>query len=144
MRLRGKLFDWSNSLFRTQQELVKRAGHAVWLTEFTPVRLEHLGFVNRLMQTFCELDICCALVNAYPAYIAGFFSVYSTGVGKLNKISLLYIARVDSPILDNIYTKVPSFQIGTFTFNLTESERYVEIPDYSMFEITERKSLFGV
>ena len=67
MKLRGKVFDGPDSLFTTQQELVKRAGHAVWLTEFTPTRLDHLGFVNRLLQTLCELDICCALVNAYPA-----------------------------------------------------------------------------
>ena len=79
MRLGGRIFDWSDSMFTTQQELVKRAGHAVWLTEFTPARLDHLAFVNRLLHTFCELDICCALVNAYPAYIAGALSVYSTG-----------------------------------------------------------------
>jgi len=143
MRLRGKLFDGSDSLFRTQQDLVKSAGHAVWLTEFTPARLDHLGFVNRLLHTFCELDICCVLVNAYPAYIASFLRVYSIGVGKLSKISLLYFARVDSPIHDNIYTKVPSFQIGPFTFSLTESERYVEFPDYSVFEITQGRRRFG-
>jgi len=75
MRPRGRLFDGSDSLFTTQQDLVKRAVHAMWLTEFTPARLD---FVNRLLQTFCELDICCALANAYPAYIAGVLSVYST------------------------------------------------------------------
>jgi len=61
MSPRGKRFDVSDSLFRTYHDLVKHAGHAVWLTEFTPVRLDHLGFVHRLLQTFCELDICCAL-----------------------------------------------------------------------------------
>ena len=65
--------------------------------------------------------------------------MYSTGVGKLSKTSLLYIARFDFPILVNIYTKVPCFQIAPFTFNLTESERYVEFPDYSVFEITQGK-----
>ena len=63
MRLCGKLFDWSDSLFRSQQDLVKRAGHAVCLTEFPPARLDYLVFVNRLLQTFCDLDICCALVK---------------------------------------------------------------------------------
>jgi len=111
----------------------KRAGHDVWLNEFTPARMEHLGFVNRLMQTFCELDIRCALVNTYPAYIAGVFGLFSTGGGK---ISLLYFARVDSPILENIYNKVPSFQIGTLTFTLTEAERYEYFTDYSVFAIT--------
>jgi len=106
----------------------------MWLTEFTPTRLDNLGFVNPLLQIFCELDICCALVNTYPAYIAGVFSLFSTGSGK---ISLLYFARVDSPILDNIYYKVPSFQIGSLTFTLTEFERYAEFPDYSVFAITQ-------
>ena len=64
MRLGGRICDGSGSMFRTQQDLVKRVGHAVWLTEFTPARIEHLGFVNRLLHTFCELDICCALVIA--------------------------------------------------------------------------------
>ena len=134
MRLRGRIFDGSNSLFRTQQELVKRAGHAVWLTEFTPARIDHLGFVNRLLHTFCELDICCALVNAYPTYIAGALSVYSTGG---NVVSLLYIPRTDSPILDNIYSKVPSFQIGPFTFSLTALELFANYRDYAMFAITQ-------
>ena len=94
MRPRWRCFDGSDSRFRTQHDLVKRAGHAVWFTEFTPARLEHLGFVNRLLQTFCEQDIWCALVNAYPAYVAGVLSVFSTGGMRL---SLLYIARTDSP-----------------------------------------------
>ena len=79
MRPGGKCFDGSDSMFRTQQAVVKRAGHAVLFNEFTPARLDHLGFVNRLRHIFCELDICCALVNAYPAFIAGVTSVYSLG-----------------------------------------------------------------
>jgi len=127
MRLRRKLFDGSDSL------LVNRAGNAVWLTEFTPTRLDHLGFVNRLLHPFCKLDICCALVNAYPAYIAGVLSVYSTGS---NVVSLLYIARTDSPILDNIY-KFPSFQLRTFTFALTALEQFANYRYYSLFAITQ-------
>jgi len=134
MRPRGKRFDGSDSLFRTHQDLVHRVGHAVWLTEFTPARLEILGFVNRLLQTFCELNICCAFVNAYPAYIADALSVYSTGG---NVVSLLYIARTDSPILDNIYYKLPSFQLGTFTFALTPLELFANYRNYSLFAITQ-------
>ena len=88
MRLRGRIFDGSDSMFTTQQELVKRACHAVWLTEFTPARIDHVGFVNRLLHTFCELDICCSLVNAYPAYIAGALSVYSTGGNVVSLFTL--------------------------------------------------------
>ena len=107
MRLRSKLFDGSDSLFRNQQDLVNRAGHAMWLTEFTPARLDLLGFVNRLLQTFCKLDICCALVNTYSAYFAGVFSLFSTGGGK---VSLLYFARVDSPCLTIFTIKYPPFR----------------------------------
>jgi len=106
----------------------------MWLNEFTPARLDHLGLVNRLLLRFCELDICCALANAYPAYIAGFLSVFSTDGTRL---SLFYIARVVSPIVDNIYNKVHSFQIGTFTFVLTDSERFDDFNDYSMYAITQ-------
>jgi len=88
MGSRGKRFDGSDFLFETHQDLVKRAGHGVWFTEFRPARMDYLGFFNRLLQTFCELEIFCALVNAYPAYIAGALSVYSTGGLRL---CLLYI-----------------------------------------------------
>jgi len=77
MRPRGRIFDGSDSMFTTHQDLMKCAGHAIWFTEFTSAKLDHLGFVNRLLHTFCELDICCALVNAYPSYIAGVISVFN-------------------------------------------------------------------
>ena len=52
MRPKGKVFDGSDSLYATQQGLVKNniAGHALGLTHFTPARLDHLGFVNRLLK----------------------------------------------------------------------------------------------
>jgi len=124
-------------MFRTQQAVLKRAGHAVWFNELTPARLDHLGFVNRLMQTLCELDICCALVNSYPANIAGVTSVYSLGG---NEASLLNIARTDCPTLDNFVGKVPSFQIGHFTFSLTALDQfanYSDYRDYSLFIVTQ-------
>jgi len=135
MRLGGRIFDGPDTMFRTQQDLVKRAGHSVWLTEFTPARIDLLDFVNRLLHTFGELDMCCALVNAYPAYIAGALSVYSTGG---NAVSLLYVARTASPILDSIYNKVPSFQNGPFTFSLTALEQFANYRDFSLFAITQR------
>ena len=73
MRLHGKVFDGSNSLFETQKFLKNRtiAGNAIWLTQFTPVKFEHLRFVNLLVKTFCTLRVCCAFTGTYPAYIAG-------------------------------------------------------------------------
>jgi len=112
---------------------VRRAGHAVWFTGFTPARLDYLAFVNRLLQTLCELDICCALVNTYPAYIVVVLSVFSTGGIRL---SLLNIARTDSPIIDNIYNIVPSFQVGPFTFALSDSDENEINPDYNVYALT--------
>jgi len=87
-------FQWDGQSVYDQQDLMKRAGHALCFTEFSPARRDHLGFVNRLLQIFCELNICCALVNIFPTYIAGALSVYFTSV---HTISLLYITRAVSP-----------------------------------------------
>jgi len=133
MRPRGRCFDGSDSVFQTQQDLVRRASHAVWFTEFTHARLDYLALVNSLIQTFCELDICCALVNAYTAYIAGVLSVFSArGI----RLSLLYIARTDSLIIDNIYNNVPSFQVVPSTFALSDSEWNEINPDYNEYAFT--------
>ena len=71
-------FDWLNSLFKTQKFLVSGniAGNAICLTHFTPARLYHLRFVNRLLETFCALDIFCAFTENYFAYIAGVLSSF--------------------------------------------------------------------
>ena len=59
--------------------------------------------------------------------------MFSTGGPRL---SLLYFARVASPILDSIYNKVPSFQIGPFSFVLTDNEHFENFHDYSVYAIT--------
>ena len=133
MRPRGKCFNGSDSMLTTQKDLVKLAGNAVWFTEFTPVRLDHLDFVKRLLHTFCELDICCAIVNAYPAYIAGAVSVCSVGDFTL---SVLYIAKVNSPLLVHFYLNDPYFQAGPFSFALHDSEAHDANPDYYVYQIT--------
>jgi len=76
MRPKGKHFEVSDSLYATQRGLEKNniVGQALWLMHFTPAKLDHLGFVNRLLKTFCELDICCDLIETYPANIAGVLS----------------------------------------------------------------------
>jgi len=82
---------------------------------------------------FCALDICCALVGTYPAYIEGVLS--SHYVDRL-RLGQLCIARTDSHILDNIYKKFPTFEIGPFGFHITAEEEYANYPDYSVNEIT--------
>jgi len=73
------------------------------------------------LKTFCALDICCALVGTYPAYIAGVLSSHYIDRLRLNQ---LYIARTDSPILDNIYRKFPTFEMGHFRFRITAEDEY--------------------
>ena len=128
-------FDVSNSLFETQHFLVNGniLAKALWLPNFTPVRLAHLRFVNKLLQTFCALDICCYLKGTYPAYIAGVLSFYYR---TRLVVGGLHIIRTDSTILDNIYRRVHRFEIGTFRFRLTEWLVYERFPDYSIYDFT--------
>jgi len=88
---------------------------------------------SRLCETFCELDICCALVGTYPACITGVLS--SHYVERL-RVSQLCIARTDSPILDNIYRKCPNFQVGPFRFSINAGKEYANYRNYSGYEIT--------
>jgi len=118
-------FDGSGSLFRTQQSLVSVAEHVLWLPHFTLTRLHHLRFVHHLLQTFYELDICCALTGIYPAYIAGVLTSYY----RIRPV----IARIPSTILDIIYRKADTFLIGPFQFCLTEWEEYEGFLDYSTY-----------
>jgi len=111
----GIPFDGSDSLFETEHSLVTEMWHAVWLPHFIPTRLEHLQFVHQLLQTFCELDICCTITGTYRAFIAGILTSYyrsSPCIGGL------HIAIITSTILDNIYRKADTFVIGPFQFRL--------------------------
>jgi len=133
MRPLGIQFDGSNSLFRTQQSFLNVAGHAFWLPHFTPTRLDHLQLVHHLLQTICELDMCCTITGNYPAYIASVLtSYYPTipGIGRLHR------ARTHSSILDDIYRKSETFANGPFQFRLTDREECETLPDYSKYAIT--------
>jgi len=86
-----------------------------------------------LIKTFCELEICCALVGKYPAYIAGVLTSYYKDSLRLGQ---LCIFRTDSPILDNIYKKLPTFEIEPFMFSITAGQEYANYRDNSVYEIT--------
>jgi len=51
-------------------------------------------------------------------------------------VSQLCVARTDSPVLDNIYRKLPTFERGPFRFSITSEEDYANCPDYSVYDIT--------
>ena len=46
------------------------------------------------------------------------------------------IARTDSPILDNIYRKLPTFERGPLRFRITAEQEYTDYSDYSVYEMT--------
>ena len=92
-----------------------------------------MDFVNSLMLTFCELDICCFIVNSYPAYIAGAVGVCS--VGEL-ALGVFYFAKVNSPFLDSVFLNDSYFEIGPFSFALRESVEHDDLPDYFVYQIT--------
>ena len=133
MKPHGIPFDGSDSLFQTQQSLVTTIGHAVWLQQFTPARLDDLSFVHRLLQTFCELDIYCTITGNYPAYIVGvltsFYNTYPC-------IGGLHITRTSSSILENLYRKAETFAIKRFQFRIEERQEYDAFPDFSTYDIT--------
>ena len=120
LRIFGIQFDGSNSLFATQQFFINEAGNGLFSTHFTPVRICHLRFVNRLLETFCTPYNSCALTGTFPAYTAG--------VLNSNYRTRLYIARTDSSTLATIYRKVHSFEISYFVFGLTEWLDYELFP----------------
>ena len=109
------------------------AGHALWLTYFTPARWDDLDFANLLFQKFCALDIFCALVGTYPTYIAGVLISHFVDQFRLSQ---LCIARTDSTILDNMYRKIPNFDFEPFKFHLSAEDEYANFLDYSVYEIT--------
>jgi len=113
-------------MLKTQKDLEEIAGNAVRFTEFTPVSKNHLEFVTRLLLTFCELDICCAIINAYPAYIAGAVGVCS--VGEL-ALGVFYFAKVNAPLLDHYYLSDPYLYIGDFSVALRESVEHDKVHD---------------
>ena len=108
-------------------------GHSLWLTHFTPGNRDHLGFANHLINEFCASYICCAIVGTYHDSIVG---VLSSHYADRLRLSLVRIARTDSPILDNICKKFPNFDTGPFKFHITPEDEYANYPDYSVYEIT--------
>jgi len=133
MKPQGIAFHGSDSQFQTQQSRVTEMGHAVLLQQFTPARLDHLSFVHRLLQTFCELDICCTITGTYPAYIAG---VLTSFYNIAPCIGGLHIDRTSSSILENFYRKAEAFVIEPFQFRIMELQEYHAFPDISSYEIT--------
>jgi hypothetical protein len=97
MRPLGMVFDGSTSLFGTQSALCNFIGHAIWLGQFTPVRHDHVHFVQALLQAFFSLGICCAFTGLYPAYISGVLDKYCLEDDFC--LCHLYIAKSTSIIL---------------------------------------------
>ena len=66
----GKVFDFSTSLFESQRVLYNSIRDKIWLGQFTPVRNDHLLFVQAQFQAFTSLGVRCAPTGPYNIYIA--------------------------------------------------------------------------
>ena len=122
MRPHGKVFNCSSSLFETQGALRTSIGHAIWFGKFTPVRQDHLVFVQSLLQTLYSLSIYYTLTGVYPAYIAGMLG--SHYIDERFYISHVYIAKSTFAILGLLLQKAAEFKIGTSTFDSNTKETF--------------------
>jgi len=86
--------------------------------------------------TFCNsvknilLSRYCACVETYPSCIAG---VLGTFYLDTLRVSQFCIVSTDPPILDKLYRKFPTFEVGPFWFRITDAEAYASFPDYSLY-----------
>jgi len=128
------VFDGSTSLFETQRVLCTSIRHAIWLTQFTPVRHDHLHFVHSLLQACCLLGICCAFTGLYPAYIAGVLD--KNCLEDDFCISHLYNNKNTSAILQPLLKKASKFTIGFFDFQFRSREAFEHYVDYSAYDIS--------
>jgi hypothetical protein len=114
MKLKGRDFDGSSSLFKTHQHVQPALGSAVWLTEFNPIKNENLHFVEQLLHTLCALGRCCT--------IAGTFSTYTAGILGSYYVIALHIAQTSSAV--SLFSKSHSFMLGNFKFEYQAAENY--------------------
>jgi hypothetical protein len=114
MDLQNQEFDGSCSHFNTHQNVQPSLGSAIWLTEFTPKRNEHLHFVEILLNTLCALGICCTLAGKYPTYCSGILELYH--------VIALYVAKTKSAV--SHLSKKHDFMLGDFKFEYRVAEEY--------------------
>jgi len=134
MRPLGNVFDGSTSLFETQRVLCTSIGHAIWMTQFTPARHEHLHFIQALLLAFCSLGICCAFTGLNPAYIAGVLDKYCLEDDSCS--CHLYIAKSTSAILGPLLKQASKFTIGSFDFQFSSREAFEHYADYSAYDVS--------
>jgi len=128
------VFDGSTSLFDTQRDFSTSIRHAIWLTQFTHERHDHLHFVRALLQAFCSLGICCPFSGLYPAYIAGVLEKYCLEDDFC--ICLLYVAKCTAAILEPLLKKAAKFTIGSFDFQFRSREVFDSYADYSAYDVS--------
>jgi len=86
------------------------AGNAISLTQFLPLRFDHLRFVNILLKTFCTQGVCFAFLGRYPAYIEGMFHKYYNVKHTLGQFSIAKKLRFNGQTLQ----KTLSFRNRSF------------------------------
>jgi hypothetical protein len=98
------------------------------------LNLDHLIFVQLLIQTFCSLGICCDHTGIYPAYIAGMLGAYY--IEEKLFICHLYRTKNEYAIFSTLLRKTNGYKIEPFDFRLTNEREYEIYHEYSPYEIT--------
>ena len=129
MKLRGHMFSGSSDLFATHEHIKSIAGHATWLSEFIPKHCPERYAVEELLKELQKCDVCCTVIEGFPAYIAGRFDHYETAT--------IFIADDGSnnahclPLLLQRGETFGTFTIGALKFTRLSSFAF-SILDYRM------------
>ena len=132
-KILGMVFDGSTSLFENQRVLCNFIGHAIWLGQFTPLRHDHLHFVQALLQAFCSLGICCAFTVLYPAYNAAILDKYCWEDDFC--MSLIHCQK-HFRLLGAPPQKVTKFTMGSFNFQFRSRGAFERYADFSPYDIS--------
>jgi hypothetical protein len=110
MKLDGKIFNGSDSIYVTNRLLQSRIGKGIWLTEYIPRNYDK-HFIEILLSQLCLMGLCCVISGPFAAFTAEIFDWYN--------IITLYIAITDSIILVHILGSNgmgPNFTIDSCIF----------------------------
>jgi len=103
-------------------------GHHIWLPRGTIIYAMWITYYKHSAHW-----ICVAPLQEITQLILRVFWIHITILDL--SVGGLHIGRKSSPILDNIYRKFHTFEIGRFEFRVTEWLEYEGLPDYSIYDI---------
>jgi hypothetical protein len=120
MKLQGRAFDGTCSMWHAYRDLEALAGSAWWIHEYDPVDYDERDLVEYLLWVLCGYDLCCAVGGAFTCYTAEMISDFRF-------VSLFAVACENVHLLNLIQARPnPIFNIGPFTFELVQRDENLE------------------